>query len=328
MSAEFDFITRIRDRTQPPETGIGIGDDCAVFQSAAGCDQLVCCDLMVEGTHFDPAYCSLADVGYKCLVVNLSDIAAMGGVPRQAVVGLALPGSPEQYDPLVDGLVEAASRFGVTITGGDTVASPAGLSVSVTVLGEVASGTAVLRTGARPGDGIWVTGGGGGSVGDSALGLEILRNGGRITGAGERTLATRHLRPEPRLAEGRLLAEHRLASAMIDISDGLLADLAHIVTGSGVGAEIDAGKIPLSDALVRHLSGTKADPLDFALTGGEDFELLFTVPRDAEPALGTRIARGEIAATRIGVIAPSGETVVLRGGKLYRPARKSFEHFA
>lgn len=272
---EFGLINRIRKRFPPPKRPllIGIGDDAAAFRPNKEMDILLTTDLLIEDIHFDLKYTTFQQLGYKALAVNVSDIAAMGGIPRYLVVSLALPGELDikDIDGLYKGIGIQARRFGIRLIGGDTSASRKGIFISIALLGEVEQGVMAARSGARVGDAIMVTG----SLGDSSAGLKILKKGDKME-RGYKSLIKRHLAPTPRINEGRLLATRRLATSMIDISDGLLSDLSHILKESGVGAELFLDKIPISGALRSYSAREKTSPLKFALSGGEDYELLFT----------------------------------------------------
>ncbi|MBI5137882.1 MAG: thiamine-phosphate kinase [Nitrospirae bacterium] len=327
MGGEFDFIATIRAGAARASGALrlGIGDDCAVWAPPAGHDQLASTDLLIEGVHFERATTSLADLGHKALAVNLSDIAAMGGTPRYVILGLGMPGDPSAHAELVNGLLRHAAETGVTLIGGDTCASRAGLLISITVLGEVPAGRAIPRGGARPGDAVYVTG----TLGDSAAGLALLADAALAPAAPWRdALIGRHRRPAARLEWGRLLGGERLASAMIDVSDGLLADLGHILDESGVGAEVAAERVPMSDALRAFGTAMGRDPLALAVGGGEDYELLFTVPPEREAALARHVAAGELAATAIGRVTGGGGLRVSRDGAAYVPPRAGYEHFS
>ena len=272
---EFGLIDRIRRRFPLAKKPllIGIGDDSAAVRPKKNMDILLTTDLLIEDIHFDLNYTSFQQLGYKSLAVNISDIAAMGGIPRFLVVSLALPGGLDikDIDSLYKGIGVLAKKFGILLIGGDISASKRGIFISITLLGEIEHGAAVTRSGARPGDTIMVTG----TLGDSSAGLEILGKGEEKDN-GYKFLIKRHLLPIPRVDEGRVLSTGRLATSMIDISDGLISDLSHILKESGVGAELYPDKIPISTPLRSYSSGKKVSPLKFALSGGEDYELLFT----------------------------------------------------
>lgn len=268
------------------EVLVGIGDDAAVIKGRGGKDLIVCCDLMAEGVHFRSEWTPPRILGRKALAVSLSDIAAMGGVPKFALVSLALPRecSSGFIDEFFEGLFELADANGVSLIGGDTSSSRDSLFIDVSVIGECESGAAVTRRGANIGDILYVSG----SLGGSALGLSLLEGGFRIddsksTDARSRAVL-KHLVPEPQLKLGRALGEARLASAMIDISDGLSTDLWHILDESDCGALINAAAIPIAEC-VRSIASAapEIDALRLAVDGGEEYELLFTSPNKNHP---------------------------------------------
>ncbi|MBI5746780.1 MAG: thiamine-phosphate kinase [Nitrospirae bacterium] len=275
---EFGLIDRIRKRFPPSKRSllVGIGDDSAVLRPKKDMDILLTTDLLVEDIHFDLKYTTFRELGYKALAVNISDIAAMGGIPRYLVVSLAIPGGLDikDIDELYKGIGILAKRFGINLAGGDTSASKKGIFISITLLGDVEPGIVIARSGASVGDSIIVTG----NLGDSSAGLEVLKKR-ENAGRGYKYLKKRHLMPIPRVDEGRLLATNKLATSMIDISDGLLSDLSHILDESGVGAELFLDKIPISAPLRRYAARVGASPLRFALSGGEDYELLLTASK-------------------------------------------------
>jgi len=351
---EFGLIGRIKKLAprKSSSTLIGIGDDAAALKLSASHTLLITTDLLLEGVHFDLSYADFYSLGWKSASVNLSDIAAMGGIPRFCLTALGIPAgvSLEQITEFYRGFNALLKSYRTTLIGGDTCFSRKGLFISVTALGEVEPKRIITRSGARPGDRIFVTG----TLGDSAAGLELLKSGVRGRGPGARgkelksairngsthahhheqqsndpksalqNLIARHLRPVPRVDWGRKLARSGCASAMIDLSDGLSSDLFHICEQSGVGAEILANRIPLSDAL-RKLTGKLAKPaVHYALSGGEDYELLFTAP----PGKVKKIRSLKLPLTEIGLIAP-GRTLSLvdnRGRK--KPLRPSgYDHF-
>jgi thiamine-monophosphate kinase len=268
-------IEAVAAGTEIPGSGVrmGIGDDASVFRGSKGFEQILTCDWFLEGTHFLRDKHPPDAVGWKCLARALSDVAAMGGVPRCFLLSLALPTSHtgQWFDEFLQGLRRASKRFGCVLAGGDTT-QRADILINVTVVGEVRTGRAVLRSGACLGDVLFVSG----RLGEAELGLELIRKSTRPIDSHDPTLR-KHLYPEPRLALGRWLAEQRLASAMMDLSDGLSTDLPRLCAASGVGARLTASKIPAARMRKR---GRRADAaaLDLALHGGDDYELLFTVP--------------------------------------------------
>lgn len=319
---EFGLIGRIASRAVAgPAVRIGIGDDAAATEPSPGRWLLTTSDMLVEGVHFDLAYTDPLRLGRKSLAVNLSDIAAMGGEPRDFLLSLAIPPglAVEFLDLFTEGMLALAAEHGVALVGGDTCRSVAGLVISVTLHGEQRPERTVRRSGARPGDRIFVTG----TLGDSALGLELLRRGEREGWAVER-----HLDPSPRVAVGLALAGSGLATAMIDVSDGLVADLGHILELSGVGARVEANLLPLSPHFRQGACLVSADPLALALSGGEDYELLFTVPAGREGEVASCLTRTGVPATVIGVIAEgSGVTVAGPDGRELHPLREGYNHF-
>lgn len=290
----------------------GIGDDCAVLRIPAGHEMLVTTDFSLEGIHFRREWHPPEVVGWRCLTRGLSDIAAMGGEPLAVFLSLALPKKlPQRWvDRFMAGLLSLAARFKLSLAGGDTAESPAGILADILVVGSVPRGRAIMRSGSRPGDGIYVTG----KLGGASAALDKLYAGRK---AKPRDFP-QHFHPLPRIAIGRFLQAKRLASAMIDLSDGLSTDLAHICEESGVGAEILAEAIPLATIGKR---GTKPR---HALHGGDDYELLFTVPRGRH--VPSRIAG--VPVTLIGQIQRRKGMVLMDGngaGTELRP--QGWEHF-
>jgi thiamine-monophosphate kinase len=320
---EFGLIERIAARVSPgADVTIGIGDDAAAVVPTPGLLILTTSDMLVEGIHFDLAYCDPLTLGRKSLAVNLSDIAAMGGKPRWFLLSLALPRELhcEFLDSFIDGMLQLAGEFDVTLIGGDTCASGAGVVISITVLGEQRSELVVQRRGARPGDLIFVTG----TLGDASLGLELLRHGKR-----ENLPIKRHLDPSPRVREGAALACAGLPTAMIDLSDGLLADLGHILDNSGVGARLEVGRLPLSGSFLEYSATLPGDPLLFPLAGGEDYELLFTAPASKDTAVREILAQLSTQVTVIGAITSAiGITAFAPDGADYSALRRGYNHFA
>jgi thiamine-monophosphate kinase len=328
-AGEWRIIRSIRRRFDRPffSLRIGIGDDAALLRPAARRDLLVTTDMLVEGIDFRMTWCTFGQIGHKAMAANLSDIASMGGTPRYALAAVALPKKTamESVDRLYTGMMRLARRHDVRLIGGDTSASPRGVAVTVVLIGEIETGRAIRRDGSRPGDRIFVTG----PLGDARAGLEILKNGKRSLVRRQRTLIRKHLYPRPRIREGRLLSRRRLASAMIDVSDGLASDIRRLCEASGVGARIDLSAVPVSGALARYAETRKTDPRRYALQGGEDFELLFTV-RPARLAEIRRLQEsGTLRAYSIGEITPKSRGITVtgaRGGA--RPMRAAgYEHF-
>ncbi len=334
---EFGLIKRIagRSRRKDPSVRVGIGDDAAVVNVGVGLAPtrkgqpqglplLVTTDSLVEDVHFRRDSPPEA-LGWKALAVNISDIAAMGGMPKHYLLSLSVPEgiSVDYLDRLSAGMTDAARRYGLSLIGGDTTYSPDRIYISITVIGE-ASKNILLRKGAKAGDQIFVTG----TMGDSALGLSILEEGRGVlqyapTGDVKKIIE-RHLRPIPRVKEGIFLANSGMITSMIDVSDGLLADLGHICEESKVGATVWADKIPLSKGF-KSLSG-RFGGIDLALSGGEDYELLFTV-NGKEVKNFLSLAKG-VKSTHVGEITKEkGVRVVGKDGRLHIPQRTGYEHF-
>ena len=294
---EFGLIDRIRKMTSVPDPSwVGIGDDCAVIPlspetgGAPASDLLVSTDMLVEGTHFLMEDISPRQLGWKSAAVNISDIAAMGGKPIATFLALALPKTlPEQWmQEFMEGYNGISEKYGAALLGGDTTCSPDRICINVAVLGTCPRGKARLRSAARPGDLVCVTG----TLGDSAAGLRLILGGQK--GAAPR-LMDRHYTPTPRVEEGLALSCLPGVHAMMDISDGVGSDLRHILDESGVGARIDTGKLPISKELQALCSEKGWDPKELALSGGEDYELLFTMDPQETPDIPYTVI-GEITA--------------------------------
>jgi thiamine-monophosphate kinase len=341
FGSEFDFIERIRQRalhhssliTHHSSLALGIGDDAAVIQQHHGHETVITADLLVEEIDFRLDTTTPWLLGFKALAVSLSDIAAMGARPLYALLSIGLPQGVWRssfVDELYGGFFALAETYNVALIGGDVSRTPERIVIDSIVLGEAARSCAVPRSGARPGDHIFVTG----ALGGAAAGLRLLEHGTRLRKKRPRSLhyrnveelLLRQLRPEPRVPWGTVLGEERLATAMIDISDGLSSDLAHLCRASRVGAMIDASRIPVNP-LVTSLCGRRAlDPLLLALHGGEDFELLFTVnPRD----LGwLPRSIGGVPATYIGdVTGDPGRISIKEGSHMWTLEEDGFRHF-
>ena len=277
---EFRLIDSIRKMTarQSPSVLIGMGDDAAALKLSSSSLLLATTDMLLEGVHFDLSYTDFYSLGWKSAAVNLSDIAAMGGVPRFCLTSLGIPSSVsvEQVKDFYRGFRAVLRAYRTLLVGGDTCSSRKDFVINVVVLGESEKTKIVTRAGAKAGDRIFVTG----TLGDSAAGLDLLRTAAGRKGqeAWRKKLIQKHLRPVPRVAWGRMIAIAKCAHAMIDISDGLSSDLAHICDESGVGAHIIAEEIPFSRSLLAASDKLGKSPLYYALSGGEDYELLFTVP--------------------------------------------------
>ncbi len=286
---EFGLVDRIKRGQKVPEGYTGIGDDCAILPQKDGKDSLVSTDMLIEGTHFLKEDISPYRLGWKSAAVNISDIAAMGGLPLASFLSFALPPGLDTgwTDEFLRGYNDISKRYGCTLMGGDTTSSPDRLCVCVTVLGECHSGTAKLRSGAREDDLVCVTG----NLGDSACGLKVILSGARRN-SDAMALISRHYQPIPRVREGLALATCEGIHAMMDISDGIASDLSHILKASHKGAEIDTLSLPMSREMLRCCELNAWDPLSLATGGGEDYELLFTAAPDAKiPVKHTVIGR-------------------------------------
>ena len=315
-TGEFDLIDRIRARAaMRDDVVLGIGDDAALLQPAPGRQLVVTMDTLNAGVHFPPDTAP-ADIGWKALAVNLSDLAAMGAQPAWCTLSLSLPDSDAGWvDGFLNGFLALAALHDVALVGGDTTRGP--LSVCVTAHGFVAPDGALRRDGARVGDDVWVTG----ALGDAAAALVQWRSGGDRDPA----LRARLERPAPRVAAGLALAP--LANAAIDVSDGLLADLGHICAASGVGAQVELDALPKSPALAAAFDHVRRRALQ--CSGGDDYELCFTAARRHREALLAIVGNGDLEMTRIGRIVPGSGVVAFDGdGNPWQPPQRGFDHFA
>lgn len=318
---EFELITRYFDRVTSSRRDVekGIGDDCALLNLPDKQTLAISTDTLVEGVHFlrdiHPA-----DLGYKALAVNLSDLAAMGADPAWLTLALTLPEVNEAWlKDFSDSLFELLDYYNMQLIGGDTTRGP--LSLTLGIHGLVPQGRALKRSGARPGDWVYVTG----TLGDSAAGLALLQHRIRINDpAVHEALIKRHLRPMPRILQGQALRD--LASAAIDISDGLISDLGHILKASGCGARLNLEALPLSEVMKKHFDLEQA--IRWALSGGEDYELCFTVPEINRGALDVALGHYGVPFTCVGQLAPQSEGIVLlQDGKPVEINLKGFDHF-
>ncbi|MFH1541306.1 MAG: thiamine-phosphate kinase [Elusimicrobiota bacterium] len=276
---EFGLIERIRKKSKlavhHPETIVGIGDDCAVVKCTSNKHLLFTTDMLVENIHFSKKYYSFFDIGYKSLAVNLSDIAAMGGVPLYALITAGFPTETKviEADEIYCGINKLASEFNVEIIGGDTVKSPTALIISITLVGKTISdthGTCIKRSGAKDGDLIFTTG----NFGDSSAGLYLLQK----NVAGYSKLKKKHLNPYPRIKDGLFIAKSGFATSMIDSSDGFDKSIRFICQESNVGCEIYLDKIPVSNEFKKSITAYHLPTTTYRLFGGEEHELIFTVP--------------------------------------------------
>ena len=315
-----DLLAEIVSTIPPQQLIAGIGDDAAAWQGDSSI-QLATVDSLIQDFHFSLSYTSWKELGWKALAVNLSDIAAMGGIPRYALISLGLPGDTEVEDvaDMYRGMLELAQQFRVGIVGGDTCHAPL-VVVDVTVLGSAAGKGVLTRSAAQPGDKIAVTG----YLGGAAGGLEMLRENLKFAPEDAASLKNAFLCPTPRITEGQLLVGQGIRAA-IDISDGLVADLKHVCQASGVGAQVKLGLLPVHPAVTANF-GDRA--LELALSGGEDYELLFTTSSDAigkveEAASCPVTVIGEIVSANVGEV-----TLLDINGKSFSPPGEGWEHFS
>ncbi len=322
---EFGLIDRIRKwtSTRDPALMKGIGDDVAVIDVGKKAI-LVTTDLLIEDIHFELAWTDPFHLGRKALFVNLSDLAAVGGVPKYFLISLGLPSklSLSFFTSFYRGLRDGARRFGVEMIGGDTSVSKK-LVINICVMGEGKKESLLFRDGASVGDDLFVSG----TLGDAALGLKILKRDG-LQGR-PKGLIQKHLSPCPRIELGRRIAARHWATSMIDVSDGLLIDTRHLLEESGVGARIWEERIPLSRLYRKWIRSFSTSPYRLALTGGEDYELLFTAPPKMRKKISSLSLSLKIPITLIGKIVPrkEGFHLVRRDGKEVSPSLLGFEHF-
>ncbi len=326
---EFGFIDKIKAalKAKNPSVILGIGDDAAILKPSAGHEMVFTTDMLVEGRHFDFKYISAWELGAKTLAVNISDCAAMGAKPTAAVVSLGVPPNFELafLESFYEGMKGWGGQFGVQIVGGDTVGADQ-FVVNVALLGEVENGKALKRSGAKVGDALFVTG----TLGDSAAGLEAILHPSSKGKEAESLLIKRHLTPIPRFVAGRYLSTHQAASSAIDLSDGLSSEIHHLCEASGVGIEIHEEALPLSDSLLHFCPERKLDPIEFALNGGEDYELLFTVPltkiSDVVQKMPSQTGDSVKAIGRV-VPKAKGVTFITRTGQVKPLKSGGFDHF-
>lgn len=355
---ERELVARIQSHLPPAPSWmlVGIGDDAAVVEAERGRAEVLSVDALVEGVHFDRAFVPPDAVGHRALAVNLSDLAAMGAAPRLALLSMALPRSLtlSDFDEIIVGFAALAVRHRVHVAGGNLTRSPGPLVIDVTVAGTVKPRQALTRSGARVGDDVYVSG----SIGAAAAGLKLLREGAEVAShqspvagqqspiaglgpqsdnvapesgdsrlaTGDWRLATAYLRPEPRVRLGVLLGRNRAASACIDLSDGLADGIHQIAEASGVGMTVERGALPFDDRVRRLLGADDEDATLMAMTGGDDYELLFTARPRSRRLVAAVAKQAGVDVSRIG--ACTRETsVLLRAGGGARPVPAGFSHF-
>ena len=322
---------------------VGPGDDAAVVRPERGALEVLTTDAQVEGVHFDRRFVPPDAIGHRALAVNLSDVAAMGAAPRAALLSLLLPDALELdvIDGMLDGMLALAARHRVAVVGGNITRSPGPLVIDVTVTGSVRPRKVLTRSGARPGDVVYVTG----SIGDALVGLRSLQGGPQapplrtvVATASESYVGAdlqvrphsceeRYLRPEPRLRVGALLGRNRAASSCVDLSDGLADGVRQIAQASGVGITIDGAAVPVSDAARRWHDERGQDAVMASIAGGDDYELLFTVrPAQRGRLRGVQKVLGPVPITRVGVVTKDSRLLV-RTADGDRDMPSGFEHF-
>lgn len=351
---ERELIARIQQRLPPAPDWVlvGIGDDAAVVEPERNRVEVLSVDAVVEGIHFDRSFVPADAIGHRALAVNLSDLAAMGAAPRLALLSCVLPPALplDDFDALIGGLAALAARYRIHVAGGNLTRSPGPLMVDVTVVGTVKRRQTLVRAGARPGDELYVSG----TIGGAAAGLEMLRTrrkrftaedaegaeAGTVSEQGFSSPSSastaveacvhRYLYPEPRVRLGLLLARNRAASACIDLSDGLADAVHQVAAASGVGAVIDAGALPIDPAAREWFERRGADSTIAAVTGGDDYELLFA----AKPRTGGRLTAAMrpagVALTRIGICTADRAVVLRAGGDAASDTplpRAGYDHF-
>jgi thiamine-monophosphate kinase len=327
---EFSLIERLAARLggYGDDVVVGVGDDVAVLRVTDDRYLLATCDAQVAGVHFLPDVVTPYQIGRKAAAINLSDIASMGGTPRHFLISLILPEDTEVafIDAVYDGLVEESQRYGVDIVGGNVARSDR-VVIDLFLLGEVMPNRLILRSGARPGDQVLVTG----RLGDSAAGLSLLLDPKLSVPAADREmLVARHVTPTPRLPESAVIAGMGTASAMIDLSDGLSSDIGHICDQSRVGVRLWAERLPMSPAAQRVAELAGREPWRLALAGGEDYELCFTAPPGAVEELAAAVSQETgTQVTVAGEVLPAGEGrwLVFEGGREVRLEAAGWDHF-
>ncbi|ASA55105.1 thiamine-phosphate kinase [Vibrio gazogenes] len=321
MTGEFRLIDRFfkQRQTQRKDVQLGIGDDCAIVKVPEQVRLAISTDTMVSGTHFlpeaDPAW-----IAHKALVSNLSDLAAMGATPAWCTLALTLPETDSVWlSRFCDAFFELASYYNIQLIGGDTTRGP--LSITLTVHGFVPETQALTRNGAKVGDWIYVTG----TLGDSKAGLELILSAEQTLDDVSRELEKRHYFATPRILAGQSLLKQ--ASAAIDISDGFISDIQHILTGSGVGASIDVSRLPISEALLQYVGGDMVKAQQYALTSGEEYELCFTVPGENQGSLVSALSHCDTPLTCIGQIRSQGQWELHHAGNPLSWELAGYDHF-
>jgi thiamine-monophosphate kinase len=329
---ERELVVRIRRRLEASAPGsqglvIGIGDDAAVVAPARNRQAVLTTDAQVDGVHFDRAFSSPAEIGARAVVVNVSDLAAMGATPKWLLLSLVLPPTVTVADveALAGGVAEAAARYGATVIGGNVTSTSGPLVVDVTAVGDVAPRRVLTRSGGQPGDGLYVSG----TIGGAAAGLEMLRDGTSGSGdTGQATCIARYRTPAARVRLGRAMGQAKAARAAMDLSDGLADAAAQMAEASGCGVEIDGGALPIEPGAHAWWAARQRDVVDAALRGGDDYELLFAVPRSGMGRLRhvmRRVATPTL--TRVGQLTKDRGHVVRRNDGRRERLPQGFAHW-
>jgi thiamine-monophosphate kinase len=327
-AGEHALIALIRARLPqaPPWVLVGAGDDAAVVETERNRPDVFTMDALVDGVHFDRRFTPPAAIGHRALAANLSDLAAMGAEPRLALLSLALPADLPVADlaAMVDGLLALAALHQVHLVGGNITRTPGPLIVDITAIGSIHRRRILTRSGARPGDEVWVSG----TVGAAAAGLSWLAAGGGAEGGVLAEAVSAYLRPQPRLRLGVLLGRNRAATSCVDLSDGLADGLTQLASASGVGINVDADALPIPRAVHDWVAGRGGDPVQAALSGGDDYELLFTAsPRRRGRLRGVIRLLNGLPVTKIGVVTDGGGVGLRRDGALCAVSG-GYEHFS
>jgi thiamine-monophosphate kinase len=328
---EAELVARVQSRLAPPPDWlvVGIGDDAAVVEPERGRLEALSVDALVEGVHFDRRFTPPDAIGHRALAVNLSDLAAMGASPRWALASFMLPSelSSSDFDAIVGGLSSLAARYGVHVVGGNVTRSPGPLVIDVSVSGTVKPRRALKRSTASAGDDLYVTG----TIGGAAAGLQMLREASANPGHAQphAGCVQKYLYPDPRVREGTLLGRNRAATACMDLSDGLADGVRQIAQASGVGVRLEADALPIDSAARQWFEARGEDAVDEALSGGDDYELVFASKPAARGRLRA-VTLGGAKLTRIGVCTPSLETLLSRtrdGVQTLHPVPRGYAHF-
>lgn len=326
---ERELVDRLHHRVggMPSFVRIGIGDDAAVLRAARNMDEVITTDSLVEGIHFRRDWSSAESIGHKALAVNLSDIAAMGATPRASLLSLALPADLPlaDFDDLLTGYLALAAAAGAPLVGGNMTRSPGPLMIDVTAIGTVGHRHVLRREGARPGHELYVTG----TIGTAAAGLARLQAGDQRSPLDEEANAclSRYERPAPRMRLGSIVGRSRAAAAAMDLSDGLADAAWRLAEAAGIGVVVEAALVPMAAGAVSWAHRAGVDPVDFAIAGGEDYELAFAVPpRRRNRFLGATRRCSDLSVTRIGKFVPAPGAWLDRDGQ-QTPLPRGFAHF-